>query len=95
MNMHRQNVDVIAQFNTDGKVIPIRVRLIDEDGARHEYTIKEYREIDHPGCGVALPNGIYVTGNTLIYECKIVVFGHIKRIDLFYKAEDMAWYMSA
>ena len=34
MAVHRQNVDVIAQFNKDGKVIPIRVRLEDEDGFR-------------------------------------------------------------
>ena len=94
MAVHRQNVDVIAQFNKDGKVIPIRVRLEDEDGFRHEYTIKEYREIDHPGCGVPLPNGIFVTGNTLIYECKISVLGHVKTIDLYYKAGDMTWYVS-
>ena len=36
----QQLVDVICQHNKDGSMIPMRVRLTDEDGAVQTYTIK-------------------------------------------------------
>ena len=38
-------VDVICEYKADGKVIPMRFRLINEDGVYEAYTIKGYRQI--------------------------------------------------
>ena len=38
-------VDVICQHSADGTIIPIRVRVKDEDGEYHAYTIKGYKDI--------------------------------------------------
>ena len=44
-----QPVDVICQQNRDGTMIPLRVRLTDEEGATQTYTIKEYKDLSHQG----------------------------------------------
>lgn len=35
-------IDLICQHTMDGKIIPMRMRLRDEDGELQEYTIKGY-----------------------------------------------------
>ena len=41
-----QSVDVICQHCRDGTIIPMRVRLKDEEGMLQSYTIKGYRKVD-------------------------------------------------
>ena len=40
----QQTLDVIAQFNRDGSIIPLKIRLYDEDGELQSYVIKAVRE---------------------------------------------------
>ena len=60
-------VDVICQHSADGTIIPLRIWLTDEDGMKQTYTIKGYRDLSHQGTR-EMPDGVYVSNNTLIYE---------------------------
>ena len=78
----------------DGTVIPIKIRFEDEEGALQVHSIKEYKDISHKGT-FTNPDGVYVTNEMLVFECKISVFGHVKGIMLYYDAGKSKWTMSA
>ena len=88
-----QPVDVICQQNRDGTVIPIRVRLTDEEGATQTYTIKEYKDLSHQGTR-EMPDGVYVTDRTFVFDCKVLAFGRIKAIMLYYEPSGTIWKMT-
>lgn len=86
-----QFVDVICQHKTDGTIIPLRIRIKDEDGIYQEFNIKGYKDLTHAG-SYELPNGVSVGSNHLhSFECKIVVFNQQKILKLFYNAYDCRW----
>lgn len=62
-------IDFICQHTMDGKIIPLRIRLRDEDGELQEYTIKGYRETS------AFRN--------ISFECQIIVNGYKKLVSIF------------
>lgn len=41
----RRSVEVIVQYTKDGTIIPLRIKLEDEDGMTQVFNIKSYREI--------------------------------------------------
>ena len=82
--------DVICQHKRDGTIIPLKIRLRDEDGEYQVYSVRGYKDLSHPG-EYTLPNGIPSTNHTWKFECKIVVFGTEKRVRLFYNAYDNRW----
>ncbi len=86
-------VDVICQHSADGTVIPLRLRMKDEDGQYQTYTIKKYRDLSHRGT-CSLPDHVYVTNNTFVFECKITAFGKQQTIRLYYRPEDSLWRMT-
>ena len=59
-------VDVICQHKYNGEIIPIRFRLMNEDGEYENYTIKGYRNISHPG-PYTTPDNLYVSSSTYIF----------------------------
>ena len=59
-------IDVICMHSKDGKMVPLRIRVTDEEGLNQSFTIKEYRELSHQGT-YTRPDGVYVTGETLIF----------------------------
>lgn len=85
-----QKVDVICQHGHDGTLIPLKVRVRDDDGGFQVFVIKAYREVSHPG-GHIMPNGIPSTTHTWQFECKIQILDMEKRIKLFYNAYDNFW----
>lgn len=87
-----QRVDVICQHSCDGSIIPMRVRVKDDDGVYQVYRIKAYKDTGKNG-SYTLPNGIPATSHTWQFECKIVVFSVEKRIRLFYNAYENFWKM--
>ena len=93
MKSKTRNVDVICQHCRNGKVIPLRVRVPDNDGDLQTYTIKEYRDMSHGGCR-EMPDGVYVTDNTLVYECNIINFGRKQLIRLYYDPQNTLWKMT-
>ncbi|MBO6240421.1 MAG: hypothetical protein J6O61_06205 [Butyrivibrio sp.] len=75
-------VDIICEHKSDGSIIPIRIRLMNEDGEYTVFTIKGYRESEKKGTHTT-EDGIYVADSTFIFECLIIVAG-IKRIVRLY-----------
>ena len=86
-------VDVICQHSTDGTIIPLRVRLTDEDGQKHIFNIKEYMDLSHKGC-YTTPDGVFVTDRNLVFECKIVVINIVRKITLYYSPSSSLWTMT-
>lgn len=84
-------IDVICQHNKDGTIIPLKIRLQDEDMAYQTYTIKAYKELSTET--IRLPSEVVVTANTLRYNCKIEVFGCEKRVILHYNKSQVKWYI--
>ncbi len=89
-----QTVDVICQHSRDGSICPIKIRIIDEDGEPQIYVVKGYREMSHQGTR-EMPDGVYVTNNTLIFECFIIILGRRKLVRLYYDPAGIIWKMTA
>ena len=83
-------VDVICQHTKEGSIIPLKVRLMDDDGEYQIFWIKGYKELAHPG-EEHMPNGIGSANHIWRFECKIAVFGTERRILLFYNAYENQW----
>ncbi len=65
-------VDVIAQFNRDGSIIPLRVRFPDSDGEEQSYTLKDIEVVPHDTGNVG---GLFVKEVDPIWKCKVVALG--------------------
>ena len=89
----RHDVDLICQHSTDGTVTPLKSRFKDDDGQWQAYIIKEYKDISHQGTRT-MPDGMFITDNTIAFECKITVFDQIKYIRLYYMAAANKWVMT-
>ncbi|MBR4277719.1 MAG: hypothetical protein IKQ28_04730 [Lachnospiraceae bacterium] len=94
MRAELKTVDVICQHSRDGTIYPLKVRVLDDDGEFQTYTIKDFRDQSHRGTR-QLPDGMYVTDNTLVYECHVIVFGRQKMIRLYYEPSGTIWKMTA
>ena len=57
MDFQREKIDVICQHTKDRRIIPMRIRLTDEDGVIQTYNIKSYKDVTTHGSYV-MPNGI-------------------------------------
>lgn len=90
MDFQREKIDVICQHTNDQRIIPMRIRLKDEDGMIQEYNIREYKDVTVHG-SYSMPNGIRVTNDIWSFECKILVMEHLRRIKLHYHARDNIW----
>ena len=86
-------VDVICQHCTDGSVYPIKIRVTDEDGETQVYMIREYRDISGQG-SYSMPDGVHVSNDNLVYECKITNFGQNRLIRLYYEPYTRVWSMT-
>ena len=91
--MEQKPVDVICQHSRDGTIIPIKVRIVDEDGEYQTYRIKGYKDLSHRGT-VEMPDGVFVTNRTLIFDCDITAFGRQKTIRLYYEPSKTIWKMT-
>ncbi len=89
----RIDVDLICQHSVDGTITPIRIRFKDDDGLMQAYNIKEYIDISHQGTRT-MPDGVFITDNTIAFECKIMVFDQIKNIRLYYFDASNKWVMT-
>lgn len=86
-------VDVICQHSQDGALIPIRIRMKDAEGLFQTYTVKEFKDLSHLGSRL-MPDGVYVTDDIFVFECKITVFDTKKLIRLYYDTDSLIWHMT-
>ncbi len=83
-------IDVICQHTRSAKIIPIRIRITDEDGEIQNYSIQSYKDISRPG-EYQLPNMVRVERFDYIFECRILVFGNLKTIKIMYNCRENLW----
>ena len=83
-------VDVICEHKSDGTIVPIKFQILDEDGVYQRFTIKNYRLSDITGA-YNTKDGLYVTKDTSIFECKIDVLGYKKFVRLYFFPNNMQW----
>lgn len=76
-------IDVICQFTRDGNIIPMKIRMQDDDGELQEYRIKAYKEVEVLS-GVA-------SGGDAAFECKIEAYGRVRNIKILYSAFSRQW----
>lgn len=84
-------VDVICQFCRDGSMIPLKLRVQDEEQAYQTYTIKSYKALISNT--ITLPSEQIVTSSVARFDCKIEVLGMERRIVLHYNKAQMLWLM--
>ena len=77
--MNELKTDVIAQWNADGTIIPLRIRVHTEDDVE-TYTIQGYRVFEHDSTE---GRGMFVTKGTRVWECGIAVNWVRKKVWLF------------
>ncbi len=84
-------VDVICQHCKDGSIIPIKIRVQDDEQIYNVYMIKSYTALSSDK--VLLPNESFVTSNILRFDCMIEVFGMAKKIRLHYNKSEVKWHI--
>ena len=75
-------IDVICQFTRDGNIIPMKIRMQDDEGELQEYRIKAYKEVE-------VLSG--VSSGDAAFECKIEVYGSVRIIKILYSAYSRQW----
>ncbi len=85
-----RKLDVYCLFRNDGIVLPIRIRLFDDDGERQDFAVHRYKLIDGSGTACIPSSEIFQRG-TVTFDCEIEVFGIRKVLRLLYTATDMQW----
>ena len=83
-------IDVICQHTKDGNIIPMRIRIYDEDGLIQTFNIKSYKELTKRSDFLS-PYGTIVHSNIWRFLCNIQVVNTLKQIELFYNATDNLW----
>ncbi len=86
-------IDVICQHSRDGTMIPLKLRIQDEEGEFQPYAVKSYRDFSHKG-NFTMPNGIIATSTLFPFECKINVFGTVMVVSIYYNSTENIWRLS-
>lgn len=85
------NIDVMCTHTMDGKIIPMKIRLKDEDGMYQNFAVRAYRDLSTAG-NYALGNEVVVTGiDNCVFEVKILVFGMEKTMKITYHKRENIW----
>ena len=91
--LSENRIDVICQHSRDGGVIPLRLRVCDEEGELHAYTIRSYRNLSGRGAYTAA-DGTYITDRLLVFDCHIQVLGRIRTVRLYFDKVRNLWAMT-
>lgn len=83
-------VDVICEHKSDGTIIPLRFQLADEDGIHQRYTIKGYKVLEKHK-DERSKDGLYVTHDMIIFECRIEVLETWRTIRLYCRRSGGEW----
>ena len=90
-----KNIDMICQHKADGTIIPMKIRMLDDDGAYQEYKIRAYKDLSYKGKFFEMPDvGMVHSSGIYPFECKIESFGRERVLRLFYNSYDHTWKLS-
>ncbi len=87
-------IDVICEHTATGEIIPLRLRVRDDNGEYQSYRIDSYKDLSGRGA-YDTRDGVYVTNATVYFQCVISVFGKARTVRLYYKHEDGIWRFAA
>ena len=87
-------IDVICEHTADGVIIPLKLRVKDDNGEYQSYRIDSYRDLSGRG-SYDTQDGIYVTNETVYFLCSISIFGRTKNVRLYYKMNEGIWRIAA
>ncbi len=87
-----RDIDVIAQFNHDGKIIPKRFQLMNEDGLKEAHTIKGYRPVPPKGAYTTV-DGLFICNSTKLFECQVILHGMPKVVRLYFEPIGNTWFL--
>ena len=85
-----ENVDVIAEFKADGTIIPMRFRVMNEDGQYEQFTIKAVKQAEKKGT-YTTEDGMYVCNDDRVFVCKVFILGAEKRVRLYFHKNTCSW----
>lgn len=83
-------IDVICQYTTDGTIIPLKIRIKDEDGMYQVFAIKSYKELSHAG-EYTSPYGTKTHSLNWSFLCQIQVVNKLLNVELFFNGTDHLW----
>ena len=88
----QQKIDMICQNKTDGTIIPIKFRIVDDDGMYQEYKIKAYRDLSFKGKLIRLEDVGLVHSSVIVpFECRIESFGKDMVVNIYYNSDERIW----
>lgn len=90
----KKQVDVICQHTKEGRIIPIKIRVSDEDGELQTYHVRQFRERSIDGKEYRMPNEVWTSNYLRRFECKITIFSVEKTVELFYNGNKGTWVLS-
>lgn len=83
-------VDVICEHKADGSVIPLRFRIMNEEGEYEAFTIKGYRMI-HVGEARTTADGVYICGRDRVFECRVIILNTYRTVRLYFSEDCVKW----
>ncbi len=85
--------DVICEHKTDASIIPLRFKIMNEQGEHQIFNVKRYRPAPKKGAYTTV-DGVFVSNRTEVYECQIEILGVTKVVRLYYEpTKDGKWYL--
>lgn len=91
-NTNLKDVEVICHFKADGSIVPLKIKVSDEEGIAQVFAIrqcKQPKEQLHSELGYQ--GRMYSNVMTMDYDCMINVFGINKLIKLRYFLSEHQW----
>ena len=84
-----KNIDMICQHNSDGSIIPIKIRMEDDDGMMQEYKVQAYKDLQYKG---NTPDVSRIQSSGVFpFDVKIESFGRERTLKLFYNSYEHTW----
>lgn len=80
-------------MKADKSIIPLRFRIMDEDGEYQQYTVKGYKPILLSETKTTL-DGIYVTSSAQIFECRVIINNKVNTVRLYYLPDKQEWLLA-
>lgn len=87
-----KNIDMICQHKADGSIIPIKIRMEDDDGMMQEYKIRSYKDLRYRGNTFDMPDVSRIHTSAIYpFDVRIECFGHERTLKLFYNSYEHTW----
>ena len=87
-------VDVISECTADGEIVPLKLRVKDDNGEYQSYRIDSYKNMTGTGT-YDTQDGVYVNDQSVYFRCNITVFGKKRTVTLYYWQSEGVWRLAA